>query len=117
VVDRVAPVAEEGTRTLTVYVLIENEERTLLGGMFATGEIVTAEAPDALAVPREAIREEGGNHVLVLEDGVLARRDVTVGEEWGGGLVQVEGVEAGEQVITAALPGLEPGEAVELVEF
>jgi hypothetical protein len=45
------------------------------------------------------------------------RRDVTLGEEWGGGLVQVEGLEPGAQVVTAALGGLEPGQAVELVEF
>jgi RND family efflux transporter MFP subunit len=79
VVDRIAPVAEEGTRTLTVYVLIDNAEGTLLGGMFATGVIITAEAPDALAVPQAAIRTAGGDHVLVIEDGVLARREVTVG--------------------------------------
>jgi RND family efflux transporter MFP subunit len=117
IVDRIAPVAEEGTRTLTVFVLVDNAEGTLLGGMFATGEIVTAEARDALAVPREAVRSEDGHHVLVIEDGVLRRRDVSAGEEWGGGLVQVEGLEAGERVVTAALSGLEDGEPVELVEF
>ena len=56
------------------------------------------------------------DHLLVIEDGTIARRDVTVGDNWGG-LVQVEGVAAGEQVVTAPLEGLEPGEAVELVEF
>ncbi len=117
VVDRIAPVAEEGTRTLTVYVLIDNDEGLLLGGMFATGEIVVAEAEEALAVPREAVRNEDGDYVLVIEDGVLVRRDVTLGEEWGGGLVQVEGLEPGAQVVTAALGGLEPSQAVELVEF
>jgi RND family efflux transporter MFP subunit len=117
VVDRIAPVAEEGTRTLTVYVLIENEDGRLLGGMFATGIIVTAEAQDSLALPRAAIRTEGGDHVLVIEDGILARKDLTVGEEWQGGLVQVEGLAVGERVVTAALPELEPGEAVELVEY
>jgi RND family efflux transporter MFP subunit len=117
VVDRIAPVAEEGTRTLTVYVMIDNDEELLLGGMFATGEIVVAEAEEALAVPREAVRNEDGDYVLVIEDGVLVRRDVTLGEEWGGGLVQVEGLEPGAQVVTAALGGLEPSQAVELVEF
>ncbi len=117
VVDRIAPVAEEGTRTLTVYVLIENAEGLLLGGMFATGEIVVAEAEAAMAVPREAIRSEDGDHVLAIEDGKLIRHDVAVGEDWGGGLVRVEGLAPGAQVVTAGLSGLEPGEAVELVEF
>lgn len=117
VVDRIAPVAEEGTRTLTVYVAVENEDGVLLGGMFATGEIVLEEAEGALAVPQAAIRSEGGDHVLVIEDGVLARRDVTVGAEWPGGVVQVEGLAAGERVVIAALPDLEAGEPVDLVEF
>ena len=116
VVDRVAPVADEGTRALTVYALIENEDGRLLGGMFATGEVVTAEAVDALAVPQEAVRTEDGDHLLVIEDGTIARRNVMIGETWGG-LVEVEGLEPGDQVVTAPLEGLEPGETVELVEF
>ncbi len=118
VVDRIAPVAEEGTRTLTVFVLIDNPEGVLLGGMFASGQIVTAEAEGAIAVPREAVRgDDAGDHVLVIGDGVLERRDVTVVGDWAGGLVQVEGLEPGLRVVTAPLGGLEAGEAVELVEF
>lgn len=118
VVDRIAPVAEEGTRTLTVFVLIDNPDGVLLGGMFAAGQIVTAEAEDALALPPEAIRsDEVGDHVLAIVDGALVRRDVVVGEEWGGRLVQVEGIEPGLEVVTAPLEGIEAGEAVELVGF
>jgi RND family efflux transporter MFP subunit len=117
VVDRIAPVAEEGTRTLTVYVEVENEDGVLLGGMFATGNIVLEEAEGALAVPEAAVRDDGGDHVLVIEDGMLARRDVTVGAEWPGGVVQVDGLAEGERVVTAALPDLEAGEPVDLVEF
>ncbi len=118
VVDRIAPVAQEGTRTLTVFVLIDNPEGTLLGGMFATGQIIVAEAEGAIALPREAIRsDDAGDHVLAIVDGTLERRDVTVGEEWGASLVQVEGLEPELAVVTAPLAGLEAGEAVELVEF
>jgi len=116
-VARIAPVAEEGTRTITVYVAVENADGTLLGGMFATGGIVVDEAPGALAVPRAALREEEGDHVLVLEDGTLVRRDVELGPEWPGGLVQVEGLEEGAQVVTAELADLQAGEPVELVDF
>ncbi|MBP1807294.1 efflux RND transporter periplasmic adaptor subunit [Rubellimicrobium aerolatum] len=120
-VERIAPVAAEGTRTLPVYVAVDNAEGLLRGGMFATGEIVTAEAVDVLALPRDALREASteneGTHVLVIEGDTLARRDVTAGEEWPGGLVRVEGVSPGDRVVVAPLTGLEPGQAVELVEF
>lgn len=117
IVDRIAPVAEEGTRTLTVFVRVENPDGTLLGGMFATGEVVVAEAVDAIAVPAAAIREEDGPHVLAVADGTLRRREVTVVDEWPGAQVEVEGLEPGEAVVTADLAELEDGEAVELVEF
>ena len=45
---------------------------------------------------------------------------MTIGEEWPGGLVQVEGLEAGARVVTADLPDLpdlQAGEPVELVDF
>ncbi|TNC50488.1 efflux RND transporter periplasmic adaptor subunit [Rubellimicrobium rubrum] len=116
-VARIAPVAQEGTRTLPVFVEVANDDGVLLGGMFGSGQIVTAEALDAVAVPVAAVREEGGTHVLLVEGEALARRDVTPVEEWPGGLLQVEGLEGGERVVTTALEGLEPGEAIELVDF
>jgi membrane fusion protein (multidrug efflux system) len=118
-VSRIAPVAAEGTRTLTVYVEVENDGGPLLGGMFATGEIVLAEAEGALAVPREAVRRDAeGDFVFVVAGEVLERRGVTLGEEWPGGVVEVtEGLSPGEAVVTAPLEELEPGEAVALVEF
>ncbi|WP_210526768.1 efflux RND transporter periplasmic adaptor subunit [Rubellimicrobium arenae] len=118
VVERIAPVAEEGTRTLTAFVAVDNADGALVGGMFGTGAIVVAEATDALAVPRTALREDdSGTHVLAIVGDALARRDVSVGESWQGDLVQVQGLTAGERIVTAALPDLEAGQPVELVDF
>lgn len=116
---RIAPVAAEGTRTIVVYVTLGNADGTLLGGMFATGRIVVAEARDAVALPAQAIREDdAGAHVLVIEEGRIARRAVEVGEAWEGGLTQVAGgLAPGEAALVAELEDLAPGSAVELVEF
>jgi RND family efflux transporter MFP subunit len=118
-VQRVAPVAEEGTRTLTIYVRLANPDGMLLGGMFATGRIVTEERVDAVAVPEAAVQEdEAGSFVFVLEGGALARRDVEAGEVWEGNLLEVTGgLAPGDEVVTSALSGLAPGRPVELVEF
>lgn len=115
---RINPVATEGARTLPVYVMLDNADGLLVGGMFATGEIVVAEAEGALAVPAEALREDReGLHVLRIEDGVVVSQPVTTAETWAGELVQVtEGLSPGDMVITAALPELSPGDAVILVE-
>ncbi len=116
-VTRINPVAAEGTRTIPVYVLIDNADRVLLGGMFATGQIVVAEAPEALAVPTVALREDAkGHHLLVIDGDRLRMQPVETGGEWAHGLTQItSGLEAGQKVVTAPLPELTDGDAVEIV--
>ena len=82
------------------------------------GEVIVHETTDAIAVPPDSIREDrDGEYVLVIEDDTAMRRAVLTGETWRGRLVQIiEGLEAGDTVITAALPEIAPGDAVELVE-
>jgi len=115
---RINPIATEGARTIPIYIALDNADATLLGGMFATGEIVVAEARDAIAVPSEAIREDReGLHVLTIADGVLERRAVSPGDTWRGDLVQLAGgLAPGDTVITAALPELSPGDLIVLVD-
>lgn len=115
---RINPIATQGARTIPIYISIANPDEVLLGGMFAIGEVVIKEMPDALAVPPDAIREDrDGAHVIVVADGRAERRSVTRGESWRGNLVQItEGLSPGETVVTAALPEIVPGDAVELVE-
>lgn len=120
VVDRVNPVAIEGTRTIPVYITLENAEGLLRGGMFATGQIVVAERDDAIAVPAVAIREDAaGDYVLKLENGVLARQAVVRGESWNRGqMVEIsEGLAEGDVVVSAPLPELNPGDKFEMVDF
>ena len=117
-VARIAPVTAEGTRSLPVFVTLENPDGTLLGGMFATGEIVVASAADAIAVPTAALREDqGGLSVLVLTGDRAERRAVTIGEVWDGGLTRItDGLSAGDEVVTAQLQGLDPGDTVQRVD-
>lgn len=115
---RINPIATEGARTIPVYVAIANPDGRLLGGMFAIGEVIIHEATDAVAVPPDSIREDrDGEYVLLVADGVAERRAVIRGATWRGGLVQIiDGLEAGDTVITAALPEIAPGDTVDLVE-
>ncbi len=117
-VTRINPVAEPGTRTIPVYIRIDNADGVLLGGMFGVGQIVVEEAPDSLAVPAAALREDAdGYHLLQIADGRLVRRPVETGGDWSGGLIRIlRGVEAGQTVVTAPLPSLNDGDAVQIVE-
>jgi multidrug efflux pump subunit AcrA (membrane-fusion protein) len=79
--------------------------------------VIVARAPGAIAVPAEAIRNDGGGaHVLRIENDTLVRAPVTMAETWSGRLVRVTaGLAAGDEIITAALPELEPGDLIERV--
>ena len=66
-----------------------------------------------------AVRSDGqGDHVLAVENGMLARKPVTVVRSWSRGeLIEVDGVEAGMTIVAAALRGLKPGQAVKVLEL
>ena len=117
-VSRVNPVAVSGTRTVPIYIALDNPEGALRGGMFATGFIVVNEQADALAVPASALREDAeGQFVLKLVDEVLVRQAVEPGREWDRGrMVEVNGLASGDVIISAPLPDLDADDAYTLVE-
>lgn len=103
-VERINPVAEAGSRSITVYLAVPNPDGSLKGGMFAKGTLVLDLNAAAPVIPLSALRSDSGlPYVLVIKDGKLKQRNVTLGlrsdEE---GLVQVtEGITVGEQVLAA----------------
>ncbi len=114
-VDRISPVAEDGTRFVAVYLRLANRDGGLWGGMFASGSILLREKNDALVVPAIALRkDETGYHVLKVEDGHLRRQTVALGARWNdGSLVEIAaGLKDGEIILTAPLPELGPDMAV-----
>jgi RND family efflux transporter MFP subunit len=117
-VARINPVAEEGTRTIPVYVMINNPDGTLLGGMFASAQVVVDSVEDAIAMPTRALREDvEGPYVLRIEDGSLVRAGIETGNTWAGRLTRITaGLAPGETVVTAPLPALQPGDTIEIVE-
>lgn len=118
-VTRIAPAAEEGTRTIPVRIAIDNADGTLRGGMFAAAEVITDIAEAGIGVPATALREDAeGTFVLTIEGEAIARRPVSVDGAWDSGLVGVtDGLQPGDRLLTGPVSGLSPGVAVEMVEF
>ncbi|MBR9764575.1 MAG: efflux RND transporter periplasmic adaptor subunit [Rhodobacteraceae bacterium] len=110
-VDRIAPVAIEGTRMLPVYVSIENPDGLLRGGMFAAGRVVLEEKEAAIGVPADAVREdEAGTYVLKREDDRVIRQGVEVARSWEGGRIAeiASGLTAGDVIVSQPLEQLRP---------
>lgn len=117
-VEGISPVAAQGTRTVRVLVSVDNPDGLLRGGMFATGQIVTDEKTDAIAVPTAAIREDAeGAFVLAIAEGKLERQAVTAGRGWHGGATTElsDGLATGTAFISGRLDDLAPGMPVSVV--
>ncbi len=111
-VERVNPVADPGSRAITLYISVANRDRTLKGGMFAKGQIVLDRTVQSAVVPASAIREEAGqSYVFTIEGGKIAKRAVKVGfTEPQQGMVEVQsGLEKGLNVVSARVTGLKAG--------
>jgi RND family efflux transporter MFP subunit len=115
IVDRLNPVAEAGTRSIKVYLSLDNAERRLRGGMFVTGEIVVRQDEDVIAVPASAIHtRDDATYVLAIVDNVLHERRIQTGATWPAtALVEARsGIAAGDVIVGADLAGLADGAPV-----
>jgi membrane fusion protein (multidrug efflux system) len=66
-----------------------------------------------LFVPQAAVQaDQQGNFVLVVDNGVVQRRNVVLDERVEDKVVARQGVEEGEQVIVRGLQQVRPGQSV-----
>ena len=117
-VARISPTAEAGSRSMLVYVSVDNSDAALRGGMFAKGTITTEKSAVAPLVPLVAIRTEQGRQVVyTIEANKVVAQPVTLGmRSEDEGLAQVtSGLYQGASVIVARLDGVKPGSKVRVV--
>ncbi len=117
-VARVNATADPATRQVKVYVKVPNPAGRIVAGLFASGRVVTHEVRGALAVPQVGVRhDEQGAYVLVVAEGKVARRDVTVGlTDEVQNLVEIKnGLQEGDIAIVGPVEGLKVGDLVEIV--
>lgn len=100
----ISDVVEEKTRTVKVRVEIDNPERKLKPGMFATAKISTTpeDAVERLVVPHTAIESYEGKQVVfvALGDYAFKLREVKVGEELDGYVEVLKGLGEGEEIVS-----------------
>jgi RND family efflux transporter MFP subunit len=115
-VARVNATADAATRQVKVYVLVPNAGGRLVGGLFASGRVITRQATNALVVPQAAVRAaaDSGSYVVLIVEGKIARRTVVAGGvDEVAGLVEItQGLTGGDTVIVGAVEGLRDGDAV-----
>ncbi|MGV7031335.1 efflux RND transporter periplasmic adaptor subunit [Methylobacterium symbioticum] len=101
-VNYMAASLDPATRRLAVRSEVDNPDRVLKPEMFATFTIITGKAQPSPAVPLAAVVYEGANaHVWVARpDGAIVARAVKLGLINGDNAQVVDGLSAGEEVVT-----------------
>jgi len=98
---RIGHKVEDQARTVEARIEVSNDGR-LKPGMFADVEIVTTVTKDVLVISDQALQSvEDGQVVFVdLGDGKFEKRAVKLGREQHGRVQVLEGVQAGEKVVS-----------------
>jgi multidrug efflux pump subunit AcrA (membrane-fusion protein) len=110
------PALELQSRTAEIQITIPNPGYVLNPGMFGRVEILLRSTPQAILVPIQALISEGEKDVVfVLKDGKAYRRTVEKGLIKDAVVEITQGLNPGEQVITAGPGPLKDGSPVRLM--
>lgn len=114
---RISPVVDPETGTFRVTSKIEDRGGKLKPGLFGRVNVLFDRHDAVPVVPRDAVlTEDEQNHVFVINaEGNAQRRAVVLGYEQQGRIEVIDGVAAGEQVVTAGKGSLSDGARVEVV--
>jgi membrane fusion protein, multidrug efflux system len=115
---RIAPAAEPGTRSIGVTIELANPKELLRAGQYALARATLTDNTDRLTLPAAAVGNTSGqDHVWLIENGVLARRAVTVGrrDPREGRVEVLNGVSAQSQVLAARFDNLREGAKAQVV--
>ena len=124
--ERLEPAVDATSGTIGVRVRLERDTTAdgtpLVPGMYCRVEVETARRADAVVIPRAAVVQESGQSaVFIVPPGAgerpVERRVVTTGWEGGGVVEVVDGLEAGELLVTVGQSRLRAGTPVRVVEL
>jgi RND family efflux transporter MFP subunit len=114
-VERINPMTDTGSRSVMLYLSVNNSDGVLKGGMFAQGDLILDQTEPVAAIPLTAVHTQAGlPYVFAIDSAKIARRPVKLGlrsEEQN--LVEVrEGLKTGERVVAARIDTLNEGSSV-----
>ncbi|MGB5872786.1 MAG: efflux RND transporter periplasmic adaptor subunit [Bacteroidota bacterium] len=104
-VDYIYPYLDQKTRDIKVRLVFQNPDLELKPQMYVNVQLESRLGADVTAVPTEAVIRSGKRNIVFVArgGGKFEPRDVVLGPEGQGGLVQVlAGIQPGEEVVTSA---------------
>ena len=116
-ISKVAQTNEKGSPVITCEVKLDNPDDHVFLGVEAKVAIITAEEKGVLTIPTESVNTgKDGTFCYILQDGVVARRDVTTGVNSADETEVLNGLKEGDTVIEELPEGVEEGSEVRAEE-
>ena len=102
------------TGTIKVRASFPNASNRLRPGQFARLRVAAEERPDAILVPQVAVQElQSAKYVMVVgSDNKVSQRTIKVSDRYENSYIVVEGLNAGERVVTEGVQKVRPGMVV-----
>ena len=111
----IAP-ASNGALKFPVEITVDNSDRSLKAGMYATAIFNQQGQNDVLVVPREAfVGSVSDNRVFVVKDGVAYLQKIRTGANYGNKVEVTDGLPEGAVVVTSGQINLTDATAVEVI--
>jgi Cu(I)/Ag(I) efflux system membrane fusion protein len=103
-VDFIYPTLNSATRTVQVRIELDNTTGVLKPAMFANVQIAAGKSSKVLAVPASAVIDSGTRQVVLvrLAEGRFEPRTVKLGSRGDKYVEVLDGITAGEQIVTSA---------------
>lgn len=115
--DFVDAAIDRATGTLQVRVAVPNPDRLLRPGLFVRVIVPALDAPEAIRIPQQAVRElQGAKSVFVVgPDGKAQSRPIVATQRAGNEWVVASGLAAGDRVVVEGTDKIRPGAPVKAV--
>src|SRR5215510_11173826 len=109
----ISPAVDQGTRTFTAEILVDNPQSKLKPGFFTKGEILVHRHENVLAVPEETVSNLSRvSSVYVINNRVVKQKTSRTGEREGKFIEVVEGLKGDEILASSNLNELVSGSRV-----
>lgn len=103
-IDYVYPTVDADSRSVRARIILDNSDGALRPNMYANVKIEASPGRESLVIPQSALirTSKGDRVVLALENGRFRPAEVVAGIEAGNRVEILQGLSAGEVVVTAA---------------
>jgi len=111
------PSFSQDTGSFLVRAVVPNPKRDLRPGMFVNAKVHGYTRPNAIIVPQLAVQQGSNGHLVyvIKPDNTAEVRPVVVGDYYGdGNIVILDGLNAGDKVVTDGVLKVVPGKPVQM---